>query len=59
MSSTFEKYHKEVMAGRLDWTPAHTNETIWRDNINAFEKNEFELIRYVFACAAFVYILYD
>lgn len=44
--STFDKYHKEVTSGRLDWTPAHTNEQFWRDNINKFEADDFELIRY-------------
>jgi len=44
--TTFEKYQKEVLGGKLEWTPSHTSESFWRENINAFEQRDFELIRY-------------
>lgn len=43
--STFEKYQKEVTGGHLDWTPVHTNDQFWTENINKFETKDFEIVR--------------
>lgn len=43
--SSFEVYQAEVEGGALNWSPAHTNELFWRENIASFEKNEFALIK--------------
>ncbi|KAK9811416.1 hypothetical protein WJX72_003647 [[Myrmecia] bisecta] len=43
--STFEKYQKEVLSGSLDWTPMHTSEQFWRENIDKFEDKDFQILR--------------
>lgn len=43
--SSFEKYKKEVLSGSLDWTPMHTSEIFWRENIEAFEEKDFQVLR--------------
>jgi len=46
--SSFEVYCAEVTAGNLSWTPVHS-ELFWRENINKFEKNGFDLIKQLIA----------
>lgn len=43
--SSFDKYKKEVMSGILDWTPMHTSELFWRQNIDRFEEKDFQVLR--------------
>lgn len=43
--SSFEKYKKEVLSGSLDWSPMHTSETFWRQNIDKFEDKDFQILR--------------
>ncbi|KAI8462608.1 MAG: armadillo-type protein [Monoraphidium minutum] len=43
--SSFDKYKKEVMSGMLDWTPMHTSELFWRQNIDRFEDKDFQVLR--------------
>lgn len=43
--SSFEKYKKEVLSGSLDWTPMHTSEIFWRENIDMFEEKDFQVLR--------------
>jgi len=43
--STYEKYQMEVSGGHLDWTPVHTNDQFWIENINKFEGKDFEIVR--------------
>eukprot|EP00698_Gefionella_okellyi_P017426 TRINITY_DN5089_c0_g1_i1.p1 TRINITY_DN5089_c0_g1~~TRINITY_DN5089_c0_g1_i1.p1 ORF type:complete len:453 (+),score=97.37 TRINITY_DN5089_c0_g1_i1:47-1360(+) len=45
--STFEKYQKEVTGGRMDWTPMHTSDQFWQENINRFEAKDFEIVRVI------------
>ena len=47
LCSTYEKYQMEVSGGHLDWTPVHTNDQFWIENINKFEGKDFEIVRYV------------
>lgn len=32
-------YKKELMSGKLEWTPSHTSDSFWKDNYKAFEAN--------------------
>ena len=41
--SSFDKYKQEVLLGHLDWTPAHKDAFFWRENINVFEENDFQV----------------
>lgn len=43
--SNFEKYKKEVMSGQLDWTPMHSSELFWRENVEKFEERDFQALR--------------
>jgi len=31
--SSLDIYSKEVASGKLEWTPVHSSETFWRDNV--------------------------
>jgi hypothetical protein len=35
----------QVMSGMLDWTPMHTSELFWRQNIDKFEEKDFQVLR--------------
>lgn len=41
--SSFEKYKQEVLLGHLDWSPMHKDPVFWRENINNFEENDFQV----------------
>jgi hypothetical protein len=43
--SSFDKYKKEVLSGCLDWTPMHTSELFWRQNVSSFEDKDFQILR--------------
>lgn len=43
--SNFDKYKQEVMSGRLEWSPAHTDEQFWRQNVQHFEEKDFQILR--------------
>lgn len=43
--SSWDKYKKEVLSGSLDWTPMHTSELFWRQNVDKFEEKDFQLLR--------------
>mmetsp|Transcript_19153 Transcript_19153/g.57841 ORF Transcript_19153/g.57841 Transcript_19153/m.57841 type:complete len:476 (+) Transcript_19153:322-1749(+) len=43
--SNFEMYKKEVMSGQLDWTPMHTSDQFWRENIGKFEEKDFQVLK--------------
>lgn len=43
--SSWDKYKKEVLSGSLDWTPMHTSELFWRQNVEKFEEKDFQLLR--------------
>ncbi|KAJ0014671.1 hypothetical protein Pint_20983 [Pistacia integerrima] len=43
--SSFDKYKQEVLLGHLDWSPMHKDPLFWRDNINNFEENDFQILR--------------
>eukprot|EP00798_Chlamydomonas_sp_ICE-L_P029127 gene29127-32345_t len=45
MLSSFEKYRKEVMSGQLDWSPMHTSDVFWRENVDMFEEKDFQVLR--------------
>ncbi|GLI70069.1 hypothetical protein VaNZ11_014841 [Volvox africanus] len=43
--SNFEKYKKEVMSGQLDWSPMHSSDLFWRENVEKFEERDFQVLR--------------
>lgn len=43
--SSFDKYRKEVMSGQLDWSPMHTSDVFWRENVDKFEEKDFQVLR--------------
>lgn len=43
--SSFDKYKQEVLLGHLDWSPVHKDAFFWRENINHFEENDFQILR--------------
>jgi V-type H+-transporting ATPase subunit H len=43
--SSFDVYKKEVLSGSLDWTPMHTSEQFWRENVGHFEEKDFQILR--------------
>ncbi len=45
--SSYDKYKKEVLSGCLDWTPMHTSELFWRQNVALFEDKDFQILRVV------------
>ncbi|KAK6783620.1 hypothetical protein RDI58_017074 [Solanum bulbocastanum] len=45
MLSSFDKYKQEVLLGHLDWSPMHKDPIFWRENINNFEENDFQILR--------------
>ncbi|KAK4538890.1 hypothetical protein RGQ29_032241 [Quercus rubra] len=47
--SNFEIYSGEITTGNLSWTPAHTNEQFWRENISKFDAEDYKLIRRLIA----------
>lgn len=43
--SSFEKYKKEVLGDSLDWTPMHTSQQFWKENVEKFEEKDFQILR--------------
>ncbi|RLM87553.1 hypothetical protein C2845_PM04G27770 [Panicum miliaceum] len=42
---SFDKYKQQVLLGHLDWSPMHKDPSFWRENINNFEENDFQILR--------------
>ncbi|KAF4385981.1 hypothetical protein G4B88_031116 [Cannabis sativa] len=42
---SFDIYKKEVLIGRLDWSPIRKDSTFWSNNIAQFEENNFQILR--------------
>ncbi|XP_016485281.1 V-type proton ATPase subunit H [Nicotiana tabacum] len=43
--SSYDKYKQEVLLGNLDWSPMHKDPLFWKENINNFEENGFQILR--------------
>lgn len=43
--TNFDLYKREVLSGSLEWSPMHTNEVFWRENIDKFEDKDFQVLR--------------
>lgn len=43
--TNYDKYKQEVMSGRLDWGPMHTEEQFWKQNIEKFDEKDFAILR--------------
>ena len=46
--TTFTQYQGEIRSRHLEWTPPHTSETFWKENIHCFEENEFEVVQEIY-----------
>mmetsp|Transcript_20117 Transcript_20117/g.59739 ORF Transcript_20117/g.59739 Transcript_20117/m.59739 type:complete len:476 (-) Transcript_20117:197-1624(-) len=47
--SSFDVYKAEVLRGALDWTPMHTSDVFWRENVEKFEDKDFAVLRALLA----------
>ena len=43
--SSFDVYKKELMGGKLEWSPSHKSENFWKDNHKAFEAENCTAIK--------------
>lgn len=43
--SSFDEYRQEVLSGNLEWTPVHTSEKFWKENLNKLESNNFYILK--------------
>jgi V-type H+-transporting ATPase subunit H len=43
--SSFDEYRQEVLSGNLEWTPVHTSEKFWKENMAKFEQNNFYILK--------------
>jgi len=43
--TSWDVYKKELLSGKLDWTPSHKSDAFWKDNYKSFEANNFEAIK--------------
>ena len=43
--SSFDVYKKELMGGKLEWSPSHKSENFWKDNHKAFEAENCAAIK--------------
>ncbi|EPY38074.1 V-type H+-transporting ATPase 54 kD subunit [Angomonas deanei] len=42
--TSFSEYRGEVLSSVLEWTPVHTSAKFWKENVNKFEDNNFEVL---------------
>jgi len=42
--SSFDMYKKELLSGVLEWSPVHKSEKFWRENVNRFEENDYQIL---------------
>ncbi|KAI8055991.1 armadillo-type protein [Syncephalis plumigaleata] len=43
--SSFDTYITELEAKRLDWTPVHTSDAFWQENVHRFNDNNYAYLR--------------
>lgn len=43
--SNFDKYRRDLTSQSLDWSPMHTSDVFWRENIDKFEERDFAVLR--------------
>jgi len=43
--SSFDDFRQEVLSGFLEWSPVHTSEKFWKENLSKFEQNNFYILR--------------
>ncbi|KAL0486461.1 V-type H+-transporting ATPase subunit H [Acrasis kona] len=48
--SSFDEYRQEALSGHLEWSPVHTSEKFWKENLNKFEQNNFYILRELIKC---------
>jgi len=43
--SSWDMYRTEVLSGQLNWSPVHHSERFWREYVQLFEENKWEILR--------------
>ncbi|KAI9599292.1 armadillo-type protein [Syncephalis fuscata] len=43
--SSFDAYVTELETERLDWTPVHTSEAFWQENVQRFNDNDYAYLK--------------
>lgn len=43
--SSFDKYKNELASGQLDWSPMHTSDQFWRENVDKFADRDYLVLR--------------
>lgn len=43
--SSFDKYKNELASGNLDWTPMHTSDQFWKENVERFADRDYLVLR--------------
>lgn len=43
--SSFEMYTKELMSGKLEWSPCHKNVVFWKDNVKNFTADDNTVLK--------------
>ncbi|EKF31005.1 ATP synthase, putative [Trypanosoma cruzi marinkellei] len=42
--TSFSEYRGEVLSGEMEWTPVHTSNKFWKENVMQFENNDYEVL---------------
>lgn len=43
--SSFDEYRQEVLSGNLQWTPVHTSQKFWKENVKKLQEDDFRMLR--------------
>ncbi|CAG9462664.1 unnamed protein product [Pedinophyceae sp. YPF-701] len=44
-ASSLERFRREVVSGALAWSPMHTEERFWRENVDKMGEKDFQVIK--------------
>jgi len=42
--TSWDKYKQEILSSDLEWSPSHTSEKFWRENVNRFGEDDFVIV---------------
>eukprot|EP01091_Cochliopodium_minus_P021169 TRINITY_DN957_c0_g1_i2.p1 TRINITY_DN957_c0_g1~~TRINITY_DN957_c0_g1_i2.p1 ORF type:complete len:337 (+),score=101.83 TRINITY_DN957_c0_g1_i2:306-1316(+) len=42
--TSWDKYKQEVLSSDLEWSPVHTSDKFWRENVNRFGDDDFRIV---------------
>mmetsp|Transcript_5211 Transcript_5211/g.19496 ORF Transcript_5211/g.19496 Transcript_5211/m.19496 type:complete len:504 (-) Transcript_5211:2205-3716(-) len=43
--SSFDEYRQEVLSGHLVWSPVHTSQKFWKENLKKLQDDDFRMLR--------------